>query len=197
MLTVTSSRELRLELFPFISLFLCVIGVLAFLQNLLVMGDIGASEEEALQPQIFQTAYVIECHPDKLVLRPPMDALDNLIAMLSIEQRSGMDLIRDRRNASDEAVLPFEPQFDEDQLRVSLNEVVTINRLSATHRFPYEEYLLFDIRSGGSDAYHYMQRLLDLPEYRHLRTGLDITDFSAADTASSTAFDPAVERLAQ
>jgi len=57
MLSVGSSRKPTLELFPFISLFLCVIGVLAFLQNLLVVGDIGASEEEAQQPQIFQTAY--------------------------------------------------------------------------------------------------------------------------------------------
>lgn len=189
MLTVASSRELRLELFPFISLFLCVIGVLAFLQNLLVMGDIGASEEEALQPQIFQTAYLIECHPDKLVLRPPADALETLYGSVTLEQRSGLDIIRDRRESVANAELPFLPEFDEDQLRLSLNEVVTINKLSATHRFPYEEYLLFDIRSGGSDAYHYLQRLLDTPEYRHLRSGLDITDFSAAvvDSSISTA----------
>lgn len=194
MLTVASSRELRLELFPFISLFLCVIGVLAFLQNLLVMGYIGASEEEALQPQIFQTAYLIECHPDKLILRPPSDALDTLFGMLNIEQRSGLDIIRARRANNDTAVLPFDPEFDEDQLRTSLNEVVTINKLSATHRFPYEEYLLFDIRSGGSDAYHYLQRLLDTPEYRHLRSGLDITDFSAATIGSSDSLATTGER---
>lgn len=185
MLTVASSRELRLELFPFISLFLCVIGVLAFLQNLLVIGDIGASEEEALQPQIFQTAYLIECHPDKLVLRAPSDALNTLSDMLTLEQRSGLDIIRDSRNRADNAELLFLPEFDEEQLRITLNEVVTINKLSATHRFPYEEYLLFDIRSGGSDAYHYLQRLLDMPEYRRLRSGLDVTDFSAASVDSS------------
>jgi len=60
LLSVGSSRNLTLELFPFISLFLCVIGVLAFLQNLLVMGEIGASEEDAIQPQIFQTPYRID-----------------------------------------------------------------------------------------------------------------------------------------
>ena len=185
MLSVGSSRELRLELFPFISLFLCVIGVLAFLQNLLVMGDIGASEEEALQPQIFQTAYTIESHPDKLVLHPPAARFDSLYAQLTAEEAAGLDYIVARREALSGSELVFAPEFDEEQLRIALNEVVTVNKLSATHRYPYEEYLLFDIRAGGSDAFHYVRRLLDSPEYRRLRSGLDITDFSTAEEAAS------------
>jgi len=183
-LTVGSSRDLRLELFPFISLFLCVIGVLAFLQNLLVMGDIGASEEEALQPQIFQTAYTIECHADKLVLHPPSGTLDALLAELTTEEKYGLDAVQIRREASAGLVLPFVPEFDEDRLSVALNEIVTVNKLAATHRFPYEEYLLFDVRVGGANAYHFIRSLLDTPQYRHVRSGLDITDFSAAAPAT-------------
>lgn len=181
MLSVGSARDLRLELFPFISLFLCVIGVLAFLQNLLVMGEIGASEEEAVQPQIFQTAYVIECHRDQLVLHPPSYSLDTLQTRLSVEEKSGLEFIRIRRQNSEGLVLPFAPEFDEQRLRIALNEIVTVNKLSASNRYPYEEYLLFDIRAGGADAYHFIRQLLDEPDYRHIRSGLDITDSSAID----------------
>ena len=90
MLSVGSSRKLTLELFPFISLFLCVIGVLAFLQNLLVIGEIGASEEEAVQPQIFQTAFRIDCLPDRLVLYPPENELLPIFESLSIEELAGV-----------------------------------------------------------------------------------------------------------
>jgi len=178
-LSVGSARDLRLELFPFISLFLCVIGVLAFLQNLLVMGEIGASEEEALQPQIFQTAYTIECYADRLVLHPPAHSLEVLLAALTAEEKYGLDAIEIRRQSSAGLTLSFAPEFDEDRLRVALNEIVTVNKLAATHRFPYEEYLLFDIRVGGANAYHYIRSLLDTPQYRHVRSGLDITDVSA------------------
>jgi len=184
-LSVGSARDLRLELFPFISLFLCVIGVLAFLQNLLVMGDIGASEEDAAQPQILQTAYIIECHPGYLVLHPPTDSLQRLFSSLTAEEKFGVDMIQMSRKNSAELQLEFDPEFDENQLRVSLNEIVTVNKLAATHRLPYEEYLLFDIRAGGADAYHFVRSFLDTPQYRHVRSGLDITDFSAATNLSS------------
>ncbi len=182
MLTVASSRELRLELFPFISLFLCVIGVLAFLQNLLVMGDIGASEEEASQPQILQTAYRIECYRDKLVLHPPESGLEALEEKLTLEEKAALQGIVQQRtkDTGDQGiVLPITSDFDENSLRRALNEMVTINRLSAIHRYAYEEYVLLDIHSAGSDAYHYLRRLLDEPAYRRLRSGLDITDFSS------------------
>lgn len=182
MLGVGSSRNLTLELFPFISLFLCVIGVLAFLQNLLVMGEIGASEEEAKQPQIFQTSYRIECFADRIVLYPPDDQLEPLYESLSIEQKAGIDAIRKRR-ASERAekglVLSFVPEFPEDYLRIGLNEVVTLNRLAKVNRFAYEEYVLLEIHPGGSDVYHYLLELLDRPEYRHVRTGLDLARVDA------------------
>jgi len=177
MLSVGSSRNLTLELFPFISLFLCVIGVLAFLQNLLVMGEIGASEEEAKQPQIFQTSYRIECYPDKIVLHPPDDQFEPLHEMLTLEQKAGLDAIRSRRakeRSGKGMTLTFVPEFQEDYLRIALNEVITLNRLAKANRFAYEEYVLLEIHSGGSDVYHYLVDLLDRPEYRRIRSGLDI-----------------------
>lgn len=181
MLSVGSSRNLTLELFPFISLFLCVIGVLAFLQNLLVMGDIGASEEDAIQPQIFQTPYRIETHPDRLVLHPPDDALTPLYEKLSLEEQAGVDQILARRDSERQSkgkVLGFGEDFDEVYLQMALNEIASINRLSKERGFSYEEYVLFEIHSGGSDPYHYLLRLLELPEYIHIRSGLDIANAS-------------------
>ena len=176
MLTVGSSRKPTLELFPFISLFLCVIGVLAFLQNLLVIGDIGASEEEVQQPQIFQTAYRIDCLPDRIILHPPEGELQEVYAKLNLEELEGLRSIQARRTfdkESDGRTLMFEPAFNELALQVALNEVSTLNLLAKEHGIEYEEFVLLNVHTGGSDAYHYISRLLDVPTFRHIRSGLD------------------------
>ncbi len=177
MLTVGSSRKPTLELFPFISLFLCVIGVLAFLQNLLVIGDIGASEEEAQKPQIFQTAYRIECLPDRIVLHPPDVELQKIYEKLNLEELAGLRVIQAGRTLdkeSDGQTLMFEPAFNELALQVALNEVSTLNLLAKEHGIEYEEFVLLNVHTGGSDAYHYISRLLDVPTFRHIRSGLDV-----------------------
>jgi len=178
-LSVGSRHPLKLELFPFISLFLCVIGVLAFLQNLFVLGDIGEAEEEASQPQIFHTAYRIETFADSLLLTPPIAPLDELLERLTLDEKTALNQVLERRDREAEQgglVLPFNAEFDEETLRQVLNEVVTLNQLSVTMRHPYEEYLLFTVHSGGSDIYHYLRLLLDSPEYRHLRSGLEVVE---------------------
>lgn len=184
MLSVGSSRKPALELFPFISLFLCVIGVLAFLQNLLVMGDIGASEEEALQPQIFQTAYRIDCMLDRIVLHAPDVDLQEIYKKLNLEELAGLraiELNRANDKASDGMTLFFEPAFDELALQVAMNEISTLNLLAKEHGIEYEEFVLLSIHSGGSDAYHYISRLLDVPMFRHIRSGLEVARLDPAD----------------
>ncbi len=177
MLSVGSSRKPTLELFPFISLFLCVIGVLAFLQNLLVVGDIGASEEEVQQPQIFQTAYRIECMLDRIVLHPPDVDLQKIYAKLNLEELAGLRAIQAGRNFdkdSEGLTLMFEPSFNELALQIALNEISTLNLLAKEHGIEYEEFVLLNVHSGGSDTYHSISRLLDIPNFRHIRTGLDV-----------------------
>lgn len=181
MLSVGSSRKLSLELFPFISLFLCVIGVLAFLQNLLVIGEIGASEEEAVQPQIFQTAFRIDCLPDRLILYPPENELLPIFESLSLEELAGVRSIETRRPKNSEGFeLVFTNNFDERPLLLSLNEVSTLNRLAKQYGLSYEEYVLLNVHSGGSDAYHYLVSLLDQPQYSHIRSGLDVAPSETA-----------------
>lgn len=177
MLTVGSSRKPALELFPFISLFLCVIGVLAFLQNLLVMGDLGATEEDALQPQIFQTAYRIEAMSDRIVLHPPEADLTEIYRDLNLEELAGLNTVQKNRNNVIDAkgkVLLFEPTFDELSLQLALNEVSSLNLLAKEHGIEYEEFVLLSVHSGGGDTYHYLSRVLDVPVFRHIRSGLEI-----------------------
>ncbi len=187
MLTVGSSRKPALELFPFISLFLCVIGVLAFLQNLLVMGDIGATEEEAAQPQIFQTAYRIEAMSDRIVLHPPDADLKEIYSSLNLEELAGLNSVqagRERDSNSKGRTLFFEPTFDDLSLQLALNEISSLNLLAKEHGIEYEEFVLLSIHSGGSDTYHYLNRVLDVPTFKHIRSGLEIAppDASADNT---------------
>jgi len=182
-LAVGTSRKPALDLFPFISLFLCVIGVLAFLQNLLVLGDIGASEEDALQPQIFQTAYRIEAMSDRLVLHPPEVELKEIYKTLNLEELAGLDRVQRARAidiASSGRTLFLEPTFNELSLQLALHEISTINLLAKEHGIEYEEFILLSIHSGGSDVYHFLNRVLDIPSFRHIRTGLEIAKTNAS-----------------
>jgi len=183
MVTTGSSRDLKLELFPFISLFLCVIGVLAFLQNLLVMGEIGASEEDAVQPQIFQTAYRIDTHKDKLVLHPPEHSLAKIYESVGIEEMSVLNSIDGNRQIIRKAngiELFFGENFNEAALTLSLNEIASLNRLAKERGIDYEEYVLLNVHSGGSDGFHYISRLLAQPEFGHIRAGLDTAEASVS-----------------
>lgn len=177
MLTVGSSRKPALELFPFISLFLCVIGVLAFLQNLLVVGEIGATEEDASQPQIFQTAYRIEAMSDRIVLHPPEADLTEIYSRLNLEEIAGLKSVqagRSRSIESDGKTLRFEPTFDELSLQLALNEVSSLNLLAKEYGIEYEEFVLLSVHSGGSDTYHYLSSVLDVPIFKHIRSGLEL-----------------------
>ena len=183
MLTVGTSRKASLDLFPFISLFLCVIGVLAFLQNLLVLGDIGASEEDTLQPQIFQTAYRIETASDRIVLHPPEVDLKEIYRKLNLEELASLDRVQANRAldiASKGKTLPFAPTFDELSLQQALNEISTLNLLAKEHGIEYEEFILFSIHSGGGDTYHSLSRLLDTPSLKHIRSGLELASNNAS-----------------
>jgi len=184
MLSVGSSRKLTLELFPFISLFLCVIGVLAFLQNLLVTGEIGASEEEAGQPQIFQTAFRIDTLADRLVLYPPETKLLSIYENLSLEELAGVRSIASRRPKNNKGQeLFFGTDIGDRTLLLTLNEISTLNLLAKEYGLPYEEYILLNVHSGGSDIYHGMVNLLDSPQYRHIRSGRDVAPLESTDGA--------------
>lgn len=177
MLSVGTSRRASLDLFPFISLFLCVIGVLAFLQNLLVLGDIGASEEDSRQAQIFQTAYRIEALSDRIVLHPPDTELNKIYQQLNLEELAGLDRVQAARavdRAANGRTLLLAPSLDEVTLLQKLSEISTLNQLAKEHTIEYEEFVLLSIHSGGSDTYHFLRRLLDLPQFRHIRSGLEI-----------------------
>jgi len=178
MLNVGSSRKLTLELFPFISLFLCVIGVLAFLQNLIVVGQVGAEEEEASQPQIYQTAFTIECFDGRFVLTPPDIDLFTIYYDVTLEELVGIRSIQQRRKtakASGEQTMLISENFDDADLHVVLNEISTLNRLAKQYGLEYEEYVLLKVNSGGTDVYHYLSGMLDQTEFKHIRTGLDVS----------------------
>lgn len=175
-----SRHELKLELFPFISLFLCVIGVLAFLQNLMVVGDIGAIEEaEAKQAQIFQTPYRMDVYRGSVVLRPPATGLLERLPDLALDEQAGLELIERGRNtiaAADGFLLDLTLEANQTILTTLLNEVVTVNRLAESRGYPYEEYLLLVIHPGSTDTYHYLRGIMDQADYRYLRIGLDVGD---------------------
>ncbi len=183
MIDSRSRHDLKLELFPFISLFLCVIGVLAFLQNLMVMGDIGATEEaSAKQAQIFQTPYRMDVYPGSVVLHPPASDLHERLPDLALDERAALERIERGRSTiheTDGFQLDLTIESNQAVLATLLNETVTVNRLAESRGFPYEEYLLLVIHPASTDTYHYLRGLMDQADYRYLRIGLDVGDGAA------------------
>ena len=180
MIDSRARHELKLELFPFISLFLCVIGVLAFLQNLMVMGEIGSTEEaEAEQAQIFQTPYRVDVYPGNILLSPPVSDLSERLPDLALDERAGLDAIERGRNTIltiGGFNLDLTMEDNQGVLGVLFNEIVTVNRLAESRGYPYEEYVLLVVHPGSTDTYHTLRAMMEQAEFRYLRVGLDIGD---------------------
>lgn len=175
MINYRERHNLTLELFPFISLFLCVIGVLSFLQNLLVVGQAGDAEKEAIQRQIFQTAFTFVCQHDRLVIMPPADRLEPLLEAVTVDEQFGLEQIRGARDimrSQDGLTLKLTDDFNVDALARVLGSINTVNHLAELVGHSYEEYVLFDVRPGGSNLFHYVRQLLETAELQQVRYGL-------------------------
>lgn len=166
-----------IDLFPFLSVMLCVVGVLAFLQILMSSG-IGAGS--LLPGQIRsgpRVAYQILCQPNGAVLLPPMGS----------EGAKALRLIG--RAEKDKVLAELEPErcrrlsevhrqqqkpgalSEANRLQI-LRELQSVNRAARRHGLRYEEFLFFVVYPGGGAEYHAFRNLLDRPEFLDVPFGL-------------------------
>ena len=148
-------------LFPFLSLFLCVMGVLAFLQVLLVMGGSRTVQMETRGTGGYQVAVQVLCLPDGVVVVPPSDALAGLRDTLPTAMARELGAVIVRRNAMTAAharhatdLRASARAFSPAEIRSLLEDITQVNAVARRAGASYEEFLLFGVFPGGSRWQH-------------------------------------------
>jgi len=152
-----------LDLFPFLSIFLCVMGVLSFLnlvgaaagpRAVLLTGDVALGHK---------SAYRILCTLNGMIPIPPFEPLRGLTEAQPTRaaMRSGRAAIRDRLGASAGESLGQEVEPTEATVMAILTEIDTLNRWSSEAGQSYQEFLLLGVYPGGGAVYHSIRRQLD------------------------------------
>lgn len=162
-----------LDLFPFLSIFLCVMGVLSFLnlvgaaagpRTVLLNGDAALGHK---------SAYRILCTGVGLIALPPVarlpagDPVLDAIRDARLARRAALGAVVDPARTE-----PAEP----DAMLAILTEVDRVNRLSAAAGLDYREFLLFGIYPGGAGTYHAFRRLRDDHPDLNVAVGLEPLD---------------------
>lgn len=152
-----------ISLFPFLSLFLCVLGIMSFFQVLLSL----SLREEALQGHSLGDAgdmLRILCTPDSLVVEPPPRvaaaqftdaALSGLAARLAARARVDLDSL-------------------EDGLEPFLAASVVLNKTAEIRQRGLEIFVLLGVTPNSAACVHRVSELLDRGSFRTLRRGLQI-----------------------
>jgi len=160
---------MEISLFPFLSIFLCVMGVLSFLNLLnsaLMPRKLVMTGEVA---QGYKVAYQIFCKSDGFIALPPIKRL----ATIDSRDDTIQDILQKRRQQQGlSLVLPTEANITK-----IFQEIQWLNNHARQNDFLYEEFVLFGIYPDSSEIYHEIRRILDKhPELLGISIGLEALD---------------------
>lgn len=154
-------NKLEISLFPFLSIFLCVMGVLSFINILSSINTPQKIEMTTELEQGYKVAFQIFSLPDGIITVPPLSRLVALQKIVSIETSDQIAQIITRRETMVNQLKAYKGQLgdlasdpDVDDIRAYLHEIRFINEAALKHNFLYEEFLLFGIYPDGGKAYH-------------------------------------------
>jgi len=169
-------EEEPIDMFPFLSLLLCVVGVLAFIQVLMTATLKPAFRMRGDVHEGYKHAYQIICHADGFKLVPPLPSLGrDLQARLPPEQQVSLHRLF-RQRCSELASLIKDPDAistrSDQAVASELARIVELNGLMTAAHLPYEEFLLVGIRPGGGAQFHRLRALLNRSEFTNLAVGL-------------------------
>ena len=163
------AQKLEISLFPFLSIFLCVMGVLSFINVLSSFSTPQKIELSAKLEQGYKVAYQVFNLPDGIISVPPVKYLKDLQNVLDDDGKATLDDIMYKReqmmnrleaHAGPINQLAVEP--DVDDILEMLHNIRTVNELALKANYLYEEFLLFGIYPNGGQAY---QKIRDVMTY--------------------------------
>ncbi len=162
-------EKLEISLFPFLSIFLCVMGVLSFIN---VLNSFSAPQKIELTAQLeqgYKVAYQIFSLPDGIISVPPVMYLDKLrdtvdqhdqLVIADILQRRQRAMYRLENHTGPIMSLTTEPDIDD--ILQAMHDIRTLNEIALKANYLYEEFLLFGIYPNGSQAY---QKIRDVMSF--------------------------------
>lgn len=153
-------KKLQISLFPFLSIFLCVMGVLSFIN---VLNSYSAPQKIEMTAQLeqgYKVAYQIFNLPEGVIRVPPTRHLRNLQQALDAEGKQIVeDILRQRELVMDRLTRHTGPvsELARDPAVGDILEMVrnirTLNELALKADYLYEEFILFGIYPNGGQAY--------------------------------------------
>jgi len=154
------------SLFPFLSIFLCVIGVLSFLN---LVNSAIAPSKVVLAGDVeegYKTAYQILCLPEGMLVIPSLKGLTELVRASGPQGGKVAEIIKHRKERRAELVGTLDDlsviaeDVESESVLAVLQEIDFINRQSQQSGIQHQEFILFGIYPGGGAVYHQIHNLL-------------------------------------
>jgi len=161
--------KLEISLFPFLSIFLCVMGVLSFIN---VLNSFSTPQKIELTTQLeqgYKVAFQIFSLPDGIISVPPTKQLQNLknnvdesdaIIIDNILKFRTQEMTRLENHQGSVMNLANNPDID--NILEIMFQIRTINEIALKANYLYEEFLLFGIYPNGGLVY---QKVRDVMEF--------------------------------
>ena len=177
-------EKLEISLFPFLSIFLCVMGVLSFINVLNSFSTPQKIELTAQLEQGYKVAYQIFSLPDGVINVPPTKQLLKLKAVVDESDALIIEDILKRRTQtmkrledSQGSVMNLAQEPDMDDTLETILDIRTINEIALKANFLYEEFLLFGIYPNGGSAYQKIRDVMSFtPDAAAISVGLEPLD---------------------
>lgn len=170
--------KLEISLFPFLSIFLCVMGVLSFINVLNSFSTPQKIELTAQLEQGYKVAYQIFSLPDGIISVPPTKHLLNLKAVVDESDALVIEDILDRRSqamklleAHQGPIMNLASEPDMDAILDAMLDIRTLNEIALKANYLYEEFLLFGIYPNGGSAY---QKIRDVMSFTQDASSISI-----------------------
>ncbi len=171
-------EKLEISLFPFLSIFLCVMGVLSFINVLNSFSTPQKIELTAQLEQGYKVAYQIFSLPDGIITVPPTKHLLKLKAVVDESDAMVIEDILDRRSQSMQrleahrgSIMNLATEPDMDSILEAMLDIRTLNEIALKANYLYEEFLLFGIYPNGGSAY---QKIRDVMSFTQNASSISV-----------------------
>lgn len=171
-------NKLEISLFPFLSIFLCVMGVLSFIN---VLNSFSAPQKIELTTQLeqgYKVAYQIFSLPDGIIVVPPTRYLSKLQQAVGETERDIIEDIKQRRELAMRKleshtgpVMNLAREPDIEDILQTMQDIRLLNEIALKANYLYEEFLLFGIYPNGGQAF---QKIRDVMGFTRDATSISI-----------------------
>jgi hypothetical protein len=161
-------EKLEISLFPFLSIFLCVMGVLSFIN---ILSSVSTPQKVQLTMDLeqgYKVAFQIFTLPEGIIVAPSIKRLTDLqevvdddskaiLAMIILKRKMMIEQLElGQKEANFGALAP-----DSEDIRLWMYEIRQINEMALRANFLYEEFVLFGVYPNGGQAYQKVRDVMN------------------------------------